>query len=157
MTDSTRKGLTRPALWVRIAGAHLPVERDGREFAEHLAEIAGLSPQGGRVLEQEYRRFLYLAVISREPRVPPGLVRVAWSYHAEHEGYRREFCHYVLGGPMLFTPSVTAPARAYAATVMAYAREFSAPPPPAIWPDPDAPASLPFWHGAAAGPDPLHA
>lgn len=157
MTAMMHNGLSRPALWHRIAGAHLPVERDGRSFSDHLAQITGLSACLAECLEGEYRRFLYLAVISREPRVPPGLVRVAWSYHAEHEGYAREFSHYVLGSPLQFTPTTSMPARAYAATVMAYGHEFGAPPPAEIWPDPDAAATLPHWHGADTLADILRA
>jgi len=152
-----RTGLSRPALWARIAGAHLPIERDGRDFAEHLAEITGFSPRMARLLEREYRRFVYLAVISSDLRMPPGLVRVAWSYHAEHDGYAQEFTQFVLGRPLVFTPTVAMPARAYTATVAAYLREFAEDPPPAIWPDPEAQASLPHWHGGDVTADPLTA
>ncbi|GKY87255.1 hypothetical protein [Sinisalibacter aestuarii] len=135
---------TRPSLWYRIRGAHLPVERDGRSFAEHLAEITGLSPAAALRLELEYRRFLYLAALTSAPRVPPGLVRVAWSYHAEHEGYGKEFCDWIIGRRLTFAPTVEAPARAYAETVAAYLQEFGAEPPAEVWPAPDALATLPF-------------
>lgn len=149
--------LSNPSLWARIAGAHLPVERDGGSFADHLAEIAGLTPGCARLLEREYRRFLYLAALGSWPRVPPGLVRIAWSYHAEHDGYAREFSEVVLGRSLPFTPTPHSSTGAYAATVRAYGREFGEGPPASIWPDASASASLPHWHGSDVAPQPLHA
>lgn len=143
MFKKTDSPLTRPELWSRIHGALLPVERDGGSFADHLAEITGLAPSMARALEMEYRRFLYLAALGDGPRVPSGLVRVAWSYHAEHEGYGPDFCAWVLGRPLPFVPSSAAPARAYGETVAAYLHEFGRVPPADIWPDQCAAGSFP--------------
>lgn len=146
---------TRPALWYRIRGAHLPVDQGGRSFAETLADVTGLDAAGAHRLEVEYRRFLYLASITREARVPPGLVRVAWSCHAEHEGYDKDFCEWVLGRRLTFAPTIDGPALAYAATVAAYAQEFGTSPPAEIWPEPALAASVRLWHGAATTSLPL--
>lgn len=147
--------LSNRALWGRIAGAHLPVERDGGSFADHLAEIAGLSAPVAHLLEREYRRFLYLAVIAPGARVPSGLVRLAWSYHADHEAYGAEFSTYVLGRALPFAPASGASPAAYDATLRAYQREFGTAAPGAIWPAAHVPASLPHWHGGDVGALPI--
>jgi hypothetical protein len=137
---------TRASLWYRIRGAHLPVDQKGRSFADTLADITGLDAAGARRLETEYRRFLYLASITHEGRVPPDLVRVAWSYHAMHDGYSKDFCEWVLGHRLTFAPMPEAPALAYAATVAAYEHEFGAAPPADIWPEPELASSFRHWH-----------
>lgn len=147
-----RRTQTRPALWYRIRGAHLPVDQGGRSFTETLGGITGLDTAGALQLEREYRRFLYLAAISREPRVPPALVRVAWSCHAEHDGYCKDFCVWVLGHQLSFAPTIEAPALSYAATVAAYKQEFGVQPPTGIWPEPASAIPFRHWCGTETAP-----
>jgi len=138
-----RGGVSDSMLWARISGAHLPVARDGLTFAEHLAREAAIPAELAEAVEAEYRRFLYLAVLSNDPVQGPPLVQRAWEYHAGLDGYREDFCPWVLGRDDLMPARMPArmPATAsYGALFGAYRTEFGAIPPAAIWPDPDAPA-----------------
>lgn len=128
---------TDPLLWARIRGAHLPVERDGRSFAEHLAERAGLSPAAARALETEYRRYLYLAVVAEARCVPPGLVRLAWDYHAGLDGYGEDFCPWVLGRRLMPRDPAAPDDPGYGATWARYRAEFGSAPPEPLWPAPE--------------------
>lgn len=141
--------MTSRVLWARIRGAHLPVERDGRVFHERLAELSGLGAVEARALEREYRRFLYLAVVTESACVPPPLVHLAWGYHASLDGYGEDFCRWVLGrsiGPESVAADSSAPA--YAATWQAYFAEFGVAPPARFWPMPTAHGQV-FYAAAA--------
>ena len=137
MRDTTLDTLTDPFLWVRIRGAMLPVEDNGRGFALQLGEITGLAPTAALALEGEYRRFLYLAALTSAPREPLGLLRKAWEHHASFEGYLYDFCPWVLGRHLPAVPVSKITAPAYAATRIDYIAEFGAPPLERIWPMPE--------------------
>lgn len=133
-TSDIPNTLTDAALWYRIRGAMLPVARDGRVFSEQLAEITGLGLAAARALEHEYRRFLYIAAVTSAPREPMGLLRQAWEHHASFEGYRLDFCPWVLERhlPAVAVSKLSAPA--YTATRLDYRAEFGALPPAPFWP-----------------------
>ena len=137
MRDTTLETLTDPFLWVRIRGAMLPVEANGRGFALQLGEITGLAPKAALALEGEYRRFLYLAALTSAPREPLGLLRKAWEYHASFEGYLYDFCPWVLERHLPAGPITKITAPAYTATRIDYAAEFRTPPPEPYWPKPE--------------------
>jgi len=138
MRNSRLEAMTDPALWVRIRGAMLPVQCDGRSFARQLSDVTGLDRAGAAVLEGEYRRFLYLAVLTPSPREPLGLIREAWDYHAGFEGYLHDFCPWILDRHLPGRPLSKLSAPAYAATWFDYGAEFGGPPPAPYWPAPDA-------------------
>lgn len=136
MDGSSLTRLSDRVLWARIRGAHLPVERDGRGFHEHIAELAEISPLQGRAVEREYRRFLYVAAVSGRGLVPPALVRVAWSYHASLDGYDEDFCRWILGRTLKPGPAA-GDEPGYALTWQAYRAEFGVVPPATVWPEPE--------------------
>ena len=136
MRDTTPDRLSDPFLWARIRGAMLPVDAAGHSFAEQLAEITGFDRDTAEALEVEYRRFLYLAALTKAPREPLGPLRQAWEYHAGFEGYLYDFCPWVLDRHLALVPVSKITAPAYAATRIDYAAEFGAPPPEPHWPAP---------------------
>lgn len=133
---SPAPGLSDSPLWARIRGAHLPVSCDGQAFHERLGQIAGLVAAEAQKLEDEYRRFLYLAMLSEAPRRPPRLIRVAWAYHAGLAGYTEDFCPWVLGRDLRPTRSARPQDQGYAQSWAAYRDEFLRPPPVEFWPVP---------------------
>jgi len=141
MTRQQSPRLSNPDLWARIAGAFLPVEADGRGFAAHVAALAGLEPHAARRLVDEYRRFLYLAATRAAPLAPPARVWVVWDYHASLDGYRDDFCTWILGRDLPCAGSAGPGAPGYAAARAAYAAEFG-PPPLALWPRAEAPVRV---------------
>ncbi len=130
--------MTDPALWMRVQGAMLPVEADGRSFARQLGDVTGLAPASAGRLEQEYRRFLYIAAVTASPREPLGLLRQAWDYHAGFDGYLYDFCPWVLERHLPAGPVGKLTGPAYAAAWFDYTTEFGAEPPAPYWPAPDA-------------------
>lgn len=143
MRETRLETMTDPTLWFHVRGAMLPVERDGRSFAQQLGDLTGLVASAAEALEHEYRRFLYLAALTPSPREPLGLIRRAWEYHASFEGYLYDFCPWVLDRHLPAGPMTKLSAPAYAATWFDYATEFGAPPPEPYWPAPEARMAMP--------------
>ncbi len=129
--------LSDPDRWFRIRGALLPVERDGRSFAQQLAERTGLALPEALRLEAEYRRFLYIAALTPSPREPAGLLRTAWEHHAGFEGYLYDFCPGILERHLPLCPPSKISGPAYAASRIDYASEFGTLPPAPFWPAPE--------------------
>lgn len=124
-------------LWKRIEAA--PIAAAGQPLADAL-KAAGLDEGTAAAVEREYRRFLYLAALVKSaPRLPSPLVARAWALHAADADAYAAFCSDLLGRDLKPRPDRTsgANARADLATRKAYAREFGAKPPAAIWPDPN--------------------
>jgi len=145
-TKAAKHGrMTDPHLWSRIRLAPLPATRDGREFHRALAHAQDLPLTEARDIEEEYRRFLYLAAIGDAFRVAPPLVREAWQMHAQSPEYV-PFCASVLGRelPLDDGSRMLGAAGAYRETRTAYQREFNTRPPRHHWPEGIAPR-LPRW------------
>lgn len=146
--------MTDPHLWQRIRHAPLPVSKARHEFAEALAFQIDLPVFEARELVEEYRRFLYLAAITDQHRVPPRAVRQAWMLHAAHPEYSA-FCAGVLGKPLGVDDGTRkfGVNLSYGRTLEAYLREFGAPPPATVWP-PAIQPRVPRWltaHAAVLG------
>lgn len=147
-------GLTDPNLWARIRLAPLPVTCDGAEFARALANAHDMPLRDAREVEQEYRRFLYLAAVSEAQRVAPVQVRLAWQLHASAPDYAA-FCNGVLQKPLPLddTSRMLGAAAAYQQTRSDYSREFGQEPTRFVWPEGITPR-MPRWlteHAAILG------
>ena len=127
--------LSDPLLWDRIRIAPLPVSKSRHDFAEALAYEIDLPVFEAREVVEEYRRFLYLAAITDELRVPPNPVCHAWSMHAHSPEYTA-FCAGTVCKPLGLDDGARkfGANAAYRRTLDAYAREFGQTAPPAIWP-----------------------
>lgn len=146
--------MTDPHLWNRIRIAPLPASKAQHEFAQALAQLSDLPVFEAREVEEEYRRFLYLAAITDALRVPPEPVRKAWLMHSQAPEYTA-FCAGVLGKPLVLddgTRKFGANA-AYRRTLERYVHEFGEEPPATVWPAAMAPR-MPRWltaHAAILG------
>ncbi len=129
-------GMADPKLWRRIRLAQLPATRDGREFPRALAQARDLPMSEARGLEEEYRRYLYLAALTDDPRVAPPMIREAWRMHAQSPGYA-VFCTDILGRALPFDDMsrMLGAAKAYRETTASYLREFGGYPPRLFWPE----------------------
>jgi len=146
--------MTDPHLWDRIKLATLPVSPARHEFPQALAYMSDLPVYEAREVVEEYRRFLYLAAISDDHRVPPEPVRKAWEMHAHNPEYTA-FCAGALGKPLGLDDGARkfGANAAYRRTLEAYEREFGTLPPAAIWP-PAIQLRVPRWltaHAAVLG------
>lgn len=134
--------------------APLPASKARHEFAQALAFVSDLPVVEAREVEEEYRRWLYLAALTDSTRVPAEPVRKAWALHAQSPDYAT-FCASVLGKPLVVDDG----ARKFGAnglyrrTLEAYLREFGTAPPATIWPNAMSPR-VPRWltaHAAVLG------
>lgn len=142
--------MTDPHLWERIQFAALPDSIARHEFAVALAYQIDVPIAEARDVVREYRRFLYLATITDQHRVPPEPVRKAWAMHALSPDYA-DFCASVLKKPLAFDDGTRkfGAHGAYRRTLSAYLREFGTTPPATFWP-PAIKPRLPRWPAAHA-------
>ncbi|GKY87256.1 hypothetical protein [Sinisalibacter aestuarii] len=153
--DPILKGnLSDPRLWDRIRLAALPASKAQHEFAQALAHVSDLPLLEAREVEEEYRRWLYLAAATDALRIPPEPVRKAWVIHNQSADYN-EFCAEVLARPLPLDDGARkfGANGAYRRTLQAYLREFGTPPPRTIWQAAVTPR-LPRWltaHAAVFG------
>lgn len=128
-------------LWERLQRYRFDPTQVAHPFERRLAS-AERWPLGkaSRVVE-EYRRFVYLAVVADHAVTPSRAVDAAWHLHLiDSRRYWEEFCPVVLGRPLHHEPGRGGPSdRAhhrtqYARTLTSYRRCFGTAPPPDIWP-----------------------
>jgi hypothetical protein len=91
---------------------------------------------------EEYRRFMYLAVVAGHPVTPSDQVDQVWHLHLLYtRSYWDAFCGGVLGRPIHHGPTRGGRQEGvkfhawYERTLESYARIFGEPPPADIWPE----------------------
>lgn len=110
-------------------------------FAARLTREEGWTPGFTARVISEYKRFIYLAMISEAPVCPPEAVDAAWHLHLTYtRSYWQRFCKETLGREIHHDPTRGGRAedakhwRMYEATLAAYAQAFGHPAPADIWP-----------------------
>lgn len=140
MTPSTLPSADS-SLWERLQHYRFDPTPVAHPFEWRLASAQGW-PLGkaSRVVE-EYRRFVFLAMVADHSVTPSSAVDAAWHLHLiDTRRYWEEFCPVVLGRPLHHEPGRGGPSdRAhhqtqYARTLTSYRRCFGTDPPPDIWP-----------------------
>jgi uncharacterized protein (TIGR04222 family) len=138
-----RQGPDNSTLLARISAFRLDSPQASEPFSQRLAR-ENEWPRGyaTRVIE-EYKRFLYLAMIAEKPVTPSDAVDQAWHLHLCYtRSYWDDLCRDVLGMPLHHGPSQGGSAEhrryfeQYERTLSLYAEVFDAPAPSDIWPDP---------------------
>lgn len=124
-----------PELWARIEDHDFP-----RGFEDKLAQQVGGWMGTMRRVREEYRRFIYLAMISRGAVTPSVAVDQAWHLHLSYtRDYWGRFSEEVLRGQLHHDPCAGPEERPrykaqYAETIALYEQEFGEVPPLKIWP-----------------------
>lgn len=140
--------MQQPWLWARIVEYEFP-----RGFDEKLCELFGCRAQTAEKLKEEYRRFVYLAVISPREATPSVQVDHVWHLHLSYtRDYWTRFCPQVLQREFHHDPCDGAESRPrydeqYAATLALYEQEFGSLPPFKAWPTKNVSSS--DWAGSA--------
>src|SRR5262245_53329073 len=116
----------------------------GLPFAARLARENGWSRAYADRVIAEYKRFVFLAMISESPVCPSEDVDAAWHLHLTYtRSYWKRFCGDVLGRPLHHEPTKGGPAEhekhldMYARTKARYREAFGHAPPTVIWPAAD--------------------
>jgi hypothetical protein len=136
--------LTNPELWRKIEVFEIDEGKPNLTFAARLARENGWTVGFARKVVEEYKRFVYLAMVAGHRVTPSEHVDQAWHLHMVYTGsYWDRLCGEVLPRPLKHTPTEGGTAEDtkfddwYAKTKESYQREFGAEPPREIWPEGD--------------------
>jgi hypothetical protein len=125
------------ALWDRLQAEAFLLSDPQETLAALLPRRTGLTPEQARVAVQEYRRLLYLAIVSNDAVGAGPVLDDVWKWHSKDRGYAG-FCDRVL--KMRIYPPAQArnygDDLAYSRTLVLYAQTFGAAN-PRIWPEPE--------------------
>jgi hypothetical protein len=132
---------TDPILWERI-NKYTPDDPDANfAFSDRLARENGWSKAYARRVIEEYKRFLYLAVVAGREVTPSEAVDQAWHLHLVYtRSYWDDLCANVLRRPLHHGPTKGGAREDdryednYEATKARYVAEFAVAPPDDIWP-----------------------
>ena len=120
-------------------------------FSKRLAQENGWTHAYALAVISEYKRFVYLACISKHEVVPSDEVDQVWHLHLAHSrDYWLDFCDKVLQRQLHHDPAEGGTSDEaqftfnYKRTLTLYQTIFGKAPPPAIWP----PAPIRFAYGA---------
>lgn len=132
-------------LWRRIASLDLDQDEATLPFSARLARDNGWSRAFAARAVEEYRRFVFLAMVAGQPVTPSDEVDQVWHLHLCYtRSYWDELCGEVLGRPLHHGPTRGGAAERarfddqYRRTLASYERVFGAPPPARWWPSPAA-------------------
>lgn len=134
------RSMISPALWNNIE--NLELGGAGREsvFLAGLARENGWSKEHTASVVREYRRFVYLGMLSGSPVSPSDAVDQVWRNHLTFTGhYWGEFTR-VLGNPLHYRAidideaEIGPFTRDYEELVQLYRQEFNCDPPSGLWP-----------------------
>lgn len=153
MQTKRRLPYTFDPLWVRIASHPFGSPTATFSFTQRLARENLWSMARAELVVEEYRRFCYLACISRGEITPSDAVDQAWHLHLTYSrDYWDKFCPDVLRRQLHHAPTEGSADDAarfydqYARTLDLYLATFGHPAPAAVWPLP----SSRFQNSAAA-------
>lgn len=124
----------------RLAAAFGGSDVSTRAFASKVARKHDWTTTYALRVIAEYKKFVYLGVVSDFPVTPPKAIDAVWHEHILFSAAYRDFCHEVLGRPFDHNPElVPDPEQSaafheqYAATLALYRTEFRASPPHDVW------------------------
>lgn len=141
--------LVPPQLSHHVAGLFGPHDASTRAFAGKLRRKLGWSGRFALRAIDEYRKFLYLGVISDTPVTPSKVIDQVWHEHLLFTRGYREFCRDVLQHEFDHHPELVpmdaqtaAFSEQYERTLQQYATEFNVAPPEDIWGTPKFPITV---------------
>lgn len=132
--------LVPPSLWQQVVEAFGGPDAATKAFANKLARKLGWSSPFARRAVAEYRRFVYLGMVSDFPVTPSKVIDQVWHEHQLFTQAYRRFCDEILGRHFDHHPELI-PAdeqlanyeAQYRGTLALYRKEFNQDPSPDIW------------------------
>ncbi len=127
-------------LWPRVDAFSLDHPDATMTFTSRLARDNGWSRVYARRVVEEYKRFMFLAVVAEHMVTPSEAVDQAWHLHLTYtRSYWGDFCGEVLGKQIHHDPTTGIAEQGkfvdlYERTRQSYEHWFGHPPPEAIWP-----------------------
>jgi hypothetical protein len=136
--------LSDPELWQRLTLFSLDENGAAWPFSSRLAHENNWTKDFATSSIQEYKKFMYLACVSREPLTPSDAVDEVWHLHLAYtKDYWNGLCQGVLHRDLHHGPTRGGGEEdrkfrsSYAKTLSLYRAEFEKSPPADIWPGPD--------------------
>lgn len=143
LVDYTFDNLVLPSMWERVAASFGGHGAATRAFANKLATKRGWSVAFALLAVEEYKKFVFLGVVTDFPVTPSKTIDAVWHQHLQFTRAYREFCRDVLQRDFDHNPELVPVAEQteqfheqYLLTLAAYRREFDTEPPDAIWAKP---------------------
>jgi hypothetical protein len=132
--------LVPPSLWQQVVRAFGGADAATKAFADKLARKLGWSRPFALRAVAEYRKFVYLGMVSDFPVTPSKVIDQVWHEHQLFTQAYRQFCGEVLGRHFDHHPELI-PAdeqlanyqSQYHGTLELYRKEFNHDPPADIW------------------------
>ena len=128
-------------LWRGICAFQIDDPNSELMFSERLARDHGWSAEYARRVIEEYKRFVFLAMVAEHEVTPSHDVDEAWHLHLIYtRSYWDELCRKILGRPLHHVPTRGGPhertrhSTQYLQTLATYAEVFGGAPPTDIWP-----------------------
>lgn len=131
---------TQPDVWRRLAALDFDVPGASLPFTTRLARDNGWTEEFAKRAIEEYRRFAYLSVVSRQPVTPSDEVDQVWHLHLCYTRHYWGPFREALGQPLHHGPTEGGKAQGqlfrqqYDATLNLYMDEFGEVPPADLWP-----------------------
>jgi hypothetical protein len=129
-------------LYQRIERFSIDCGTEALTFAARLARENAWSPVFAARVIDEYKRFVFLAMVAGHPVTPSDQVDQVWHLHLTYtRSYWERLCGEVLQRPLHHGPRQGGPEEAskfedwYRNTLESYQRLFEKPPPADIWPE----------------------
>ena len=143
MTTSRIESTTHRELADRISRYRFNDGGESLTFERRLASENGWTPDYTRRVVDEYRKFMFLAVVAGHPVTPSDQVDQVWHLHlAYSRNYFDDWCSGVLGTTVHHGPSRGGRAEGrkyldwYESTLRSYSEQFGHAAPTDIWPAP---------------------
>lgn len=134
-------------LWSKLESFSPDNPYEVLSFSQRLARENGWPPLFTERVIAEYKKFIFLCMISPQPVTPSDEVDQAWHLHLVYtKSYWNDLCRDILGKDIHHTPTEGGPAERdkfisyYESTLQLYRDKFGTEPPNDIWP----PASIRF-------------
>jgi hypothetical protein len=131
-------------LWSKLESYSPDNPHDALTFSQRLARENGWPPFFTERVVTEYKKFLFLCMISPHPVTPSDEVDQAWHLHLVYtKSYWNDLCKNILGKDLHHTPTEGGPAERdkftsyYESTLALYHDKFGHAPPDDIWPPSD--------------------
>ena len=131
-------------LYQRIQAFSLDASHADLCFSQRLARDNSWTQQYTQRVIEEYKKFIFLAMVAEHPVTPSDQVDQVWHLHLTYtHSYWDEFCVKVLQKPLHHNPTRGGSSeqenfhRWYNETLISYEKFFSQSPPFDIWPPPD--------------------
>jgi hypothetical protein len=132
--------LVPPSLWQQVAEAFGGADAATKAFADKLARKLGWNSLFARKAVAEYRKFVYVGMVSDFPVTPSKVIDQVWHEHQLFTQAYRRFCDEILGRHFDHHPELIRADEQlanyeaqYRGTLALYQKEFNQDPPPDIW------------------------